>query len=378
MAQPAPLVEGPQPGSRPNLPQIRRSISTPNFSLSAEPETTSSLDDTYVLPNFTFDKNDLQFATMLPEYLRTQPAVVSHHKGFVQALTQVAAGWHPEEVVQQLNDNMRKKFPSAADDAMMTEYDLVTYMARHWATDCDITADAIAHERKMLSILPIETVNGWTFLKRSEDGWLRAMQLKGPDAKMNATDGTDTPDTEDTVVASGSASVTQDAGDIELGDQKGAPAGPQCDEETLEAAAPVSAPLPSTPKVTEAAPVGSRFNILATIEDDDVGSVPTSTTGSHHPSQDGEQAPAKKRKNKNRKRKGKTAIIDTAIANAAVALGNAQILPSSPAAPFWASDVAPGQQALMIMQLFTLVLLMATALVFVGFIVIGSFLLMKT
>ena len=368
MAQPTPLVAGPQP----NLRQIRRSISTPNFRLSDEPDTTSSLDDTPVLPNSTFNKNELESAAMLPEYLRAQPAIVSHHKGFVKALTQVAAGWHPEEVVQQLNDNMRKKFPNAADDAMMTEYDLVTYMARHWPTDCDITAEAIAHERKMLLILPIETKDGWKFLKRSEDGWLRAMQLKGPGVKANATDGTENPDTEETVVASGSTSIMQNASNIELEDNAGTAASPQLNADDTETTQPTP-----VPKASETAPFGSRFNVLATTEDEDVVSAPSSTTGSQNPGQDAEQAPGKKRKNKNRKRKDKKVSINTATANAVTAPGNAQISPLSPGAPFWASDVATGQQALMIFQLFMVnALVIVVSLVVIGLILIGIFFVM--
>jgi hypothetical protein len=97
------------------------------------------------------------------------------YKKFVRAWTLIAAGRHPQDVVDQLNNSgTHSSNDSPANN--ITVYDLVTHMARMQAHSWDVSDETIAHERMTMYMVPVKTKDGVHMLRKDEDGWFRLMK----------------------------------------------------------------------------------------------------------------------------------------------------------------------------------------------------------
>ena len=96
-----------------------------------------------------------------------KPFSQARTKNFIKALTLVAAGRHPSDVV--------RKFPGLN----MTGHDLVTQMARFSARSWGVTDEQVSDESRMMLGIPEKNNNGdFAMLRKAEDGLLRVPMKK--------------------------------------------------------------------------------------------------------------------------------------------------------------------------------------------------------
>ncbi|KAJ9605845.1 hypothetical protein H2200_009694 [Cladophialophora chaetospira] len=168
-------------------------------------------------------------------------------KRFLRALKLIAAGRHPREVAAMT------KF---------TEYDLITYMARSCAISRGISDNVIAHERRMMTIVPIRNATGkMAMLEKDKSGWFVEIGANGDsDSRLDCTNLCASENT--TIDASSIAEDDcENHKEVESGTDS---VKPPFEEDQDD---PVSEEVPQVFIGHGECPVGSRFGILSVDEE---------------------------------------------------------------------------------------------------------------